>query len=214
MEEQKAKSKKLKEGAKGKGAEAKKTSKPGVAAGKRSVSKAKPPRVSRAKRIPAAEPAAGIGDEVKQARAIGRYLKISPTKVRGVLDLIRGQTVTEARRVLRFSSRKGAKLALKVLDSAVANAETTGVGGEDGWVVAEARADKGPLFRKRRDPKARGSWGMITTPSTHLMIVVRQPSLSGEDSREGSTASQDEESKRASGSKIRRVGRKGKKNAA
>lgn len=121
----------------------------------------------------------------KEARAVGRYLKISPTKVRGVLDLIRGQAVVEALRVLRFSPRKGARLALKVLNSAVANAKTKGQFGEEGWVVSDARADKGPFFRKKRDPKAKGQWGIITTPSTHLKIVISRRPVAADRERTG-----------------------------
>lgn len=105
-----------------------------------------------------------------KARAHGRYLKISPTKVRDILDLIRGENVAEAERILRFSGRKGARAALKVLASAQANA---GVGADkEGWVVTEASADKGPRFRRRLDPKPRGQAGLITTYSTHLTIGV------------------------------------------
>jgi len=112
--------------------------------------------------------------EPREAFAVGRYLKISPTKVRGVLDLIRGQPVVEARRILRFSPRRGARFALKVLNSAAANAGISG--GVDGraWSVFEARADKGPSFRRKRDHKARGQWGIIATPSTHLIIKIRE----------------------------------------
>jgi large subunit ribosomal protein L22 len=105
-----------------------------------------------------------------KARAHGRYLKISPTKVRDILDLIRGESVTEAERILKFSRRRGARAALKVLVSAQANA---GVGtNKEGWVVTEASADKGPRFRRRLDPKPRGQAGLITTYSTHLTMGV------------------------------------------
>ncbi len=105
-----------------------------------------------------------------KARARGRYLKIPPTKVRDILDLIRGESLEEAERILKFSGRKGARAALKVLRSAQANA---GVGSnKEGWVVTEAVADKGPRFRRRIDPKPRGSAGLITTYSTHLTVGV------------------------------------------
>jgi large subunit ribosomal protein L22 len=152
------KGKKLKVGAK-------KTSK------SKSVAK-KTPAKKRAGKAPTVPKVAEAQEFPQKVRALGRYLKISPTKVRGLLDLIRGQSVSEARRLLRFSSRKGARLALKVLDSAVANAKDKGSFSEERWVVSDARADKGPLFRKKRDPKARGSWGLINTPSTHLKIVI------------------------------------------
>ena len=115
----------------------------------------------------------------KEAHAVGKYLKISPTKVRGVLDLIRGETVAEAERILRFSPKKGAKIALKVLNSAVANIGAKGQFDEKSWIISDARADKGPIFRRKLDPKARGARGTIATPSMHLKIVIRQGLVAG-----------------------------------
>jgi len=129
-------------------------------------------RAKAAKTTKAAEVAEVVGP--REARAVGRYLRISPTKIRGVLDLVRGETVAEAERILRFSPKKGAKVILKVLNSAVANIGAKGQFDEKSWIISDARADKGPIFRRKLDPKARGGRGMILTPSTHLKIVVRQ----------------------------------------
>ncbi len=108
----------------------------------------------------------------EEARAIGRYLKISPTKVRDLMRLVRGKSVAEAETLFKFSLRRGGTLALKVLRSAEANA---GVGfSKAGWVVAAARADKGPIFRRKVDIKARTSRGSISTPSTHVTIVIKR----------------------------------------
>lgn len=108
----------------------------------------------------------------QEAHALGRYLKISPTKVRDLARLIRGKRVAEAETILKFSMRKGGRILLKVLRSAEANA---GAGfRKEGWIISDARVDKGPIFRRRVDPKSRGSRGMIATPSTHLRIAVRR----------------------------------------
>lgn len=107
----------------------------------------------------------------KEARARGRYLKISPTKVRDWTRLIRGKRIAEAETILKFSGTRGGEVVGGVLHSAVANA---GPGlDKSTWVVAEARADQGPIFRRRVDPKSRGSRGLITTSSTHLKIVLK-----------------------------------------
>lgn len=107
-----------------------------------------------------------------EAHARGRYLKIAPTKVRDLMRLVRGKRVGEAETILKFSLSRGGRIALKVLRSAEANA---GSGfSKEGWVVTEARADKGPIFRRRVDPKSRGSRGLISTHSTHLQITVRR----------------------------------------
>lgn len=114
----------------------------------------------------------------QRAQALGRYFKISPTKVRDWVRLIRGKRIAEAETILKFSGTRGGEAVGEVLHSAVANA---GVGlDKSTWVVGEARADKGPIFRRRVDPKSRGSRGLITTNSTHLKIVVRAAAKKGE----------------------------------
>ncbi|MEX1068243.1 MAG: uL22 family ribosomal protein [Patescibacteria group bacterium] len=109
--------------------------------------------------------------------AFGKYLKISPTKVRDFTDLIRGKRVAEAETTLKFSGTRGGQTVLAVLRSASANA---GPGlNKETWVVKEVRADQGPIFRRRIDPKSRGSRGLITTPSTHLTIRLGLPAERG-----------------------------------
>jgi len=107
----------------------------------------------------------------EEAHAFGRYLKISPTKVRDLARLIRGKNVSEAETILKFSGTRGGGEILAVLHSASANAGAAF--NKEKWFVAEARANQGPIFRRRVDPKARGSRGIILTRSTHLSIVVR-----------------------------------------
>jgi large subunit ribosomal protein L22 len=147
----------------------------------------------------------------KEAHAVGRYLKISPTKVQGVLDLIRGQPVVEALRVLRFSPRKGARLALKVLNSAVASAKNKGQFDGEMWVVSDARADKGPFFRKKRDPKAKGQWGIITTPSTHLKIVINRRSVTDSQKKDERTEAAHTDKSMEKTKPRRRVGGRGRR---
>ena len=116
------------------------------------------------------------GEEISspEVQAVGRYLKISPTKMRGVLDLVRGEPLEEARRILKFSSRRGALMCLKVLDSAIANARRRKDFNEKSWIVSDIRADKGPVFRRKLDYKARFGRGLIKTCSTHLTIKIKK----------------------------------------
>lgn len=107
-----------------------------------------------------------------EAAAFGKYLKISPTKVRDFTDLIRGKRVAEAETILKFSGTRGGQTVLKVLRSASANAGAAF--NKETWVVTESRANQGPIFRRRVDPKSRGSRGLITTPSTHITIVLKK----------------------------------------
>ena len=102
--------------------------------------------------------------------ARAKNLPISPQKMGLVLDLIRGKPVSEARSILEFSPKKGAKLALKVLSSAVASAERGGMSSGD-LRVAEARADKAPILKRWR-PRARGRADRILKRRTHLTIGV------------------------------------------
>lgn len=104
-------------------------------------------------------------------RATLRYLRVSPFKIRPVLDLIRGKSVDEAERVLQLSPRGAAGDVLKVLESAVANAEHNNNVPADELYVARAYCDEGPT-RKWGQPRARGRYFRIRKRSSHLTIVV------------------------------------------
>lgn len=108
----------------------------------------------------------------REARAVGRGLHLAPTKVRDLMRLIRGKTASEAETILKFSAKLGGESALKVLRSAEANA---GSGfDKESWIVDAARADKGPIYRRRVLPRARGSRDILRSPSTHLLIVIKE----------------------------------------
>ena len=107
------------------------------------------------------------------ARAQAKYIRQSPYKVRRVLDLVRGLPVDEARVVLEFTNRKAAGTVIKVLDSAVANAEHNFALDADELVVAEAYADEGPTLKRWR-PRARGRATKIRKRTSHITIVVAE----------------------------------------
>ncbi len=104
-------------------------------------------------------------------QATARYIRQSPFKVRRVLDLVRGLPVTEARDVLTFTNRKAAGTVLKVLDSAVANAEHNQALDADELWVFEAFADEGPTLKRYR-PRARGRATAIHKRTSHITVVV------------------------------------------
>src|SRR5919202_208963 len=106
-----------------------------------------------------------------ETKATLRYLRTSPTKVREVLGLIRGLEVDEARHVLRFSERGPARDVLKVLNSAVANADHTLNIPPDELYVSLAYADEGPTIKRWR-PRARGRATRIRKRTSHITIVV------------------------------------------
>ena len=100
-----------------------------------------------------------------------RYHQASASKVRQVMHLIVGKNVSEAREILRFCERGAAEPVMKVLDSAVANAEHNDNMPEDELFVLRAFADEGPTMKRGR-PRARGRYGRIKKRSSHLTIVV------------------------------------------
>src|ERR687886_1440776 len=94
-----------------------------------------------------------VDPEAQEAIAVAKFIRISPSKARQVVDLIRGRHVDDARRVLRFSDRAAAKPIAKVLASAVANAEHNHSLPTDELFVARAWVDEGPTLRRYR-PRA------------------------------------------------------------
>jgi large subunit ribosomal protein L22 len=106
-----------------------------------------------------------------ETKATLRYLRTSPYKVREVLGLIRGLEVEEAQRVLRFSDRGPARDVLKVLNSAVANADHTLNLPADELYVSVAFADEGPTIKRWR-PRARGRATRIRKRTSHITVVV------------------------------------------
>lgn len=111
--------------------------------------------------------------ETKQAKAIARFIKLSPRKARQVIDLIRGKNVAEAFAILRFTPHKATESINKVLKSAVANAEHNDEMNVDNLYVKEAYVDEGPTF-KRIMPRARGSADVIKKRTSHITVVVSE----------------------------------------
>ncbi len=109
-----------------------------------------------------------------EAKAIARYVRISPLKTDRVLRLIRGQQVDKAQEILAFTTRPIATKIGKVLTSAVANAtvkdEEVAV---ERLFVKEAVADPGPTMKRIR-PRAQGRASRILKRMTHIRIVVEE----------------------------------------
>ena len=106
-----------------------------------------------------------------QTRASMKYVRTSPRKMRRVVDLIRGQHVEEARRILRFSGLGASRDMEKLLNSAIANAEQNpGVIAEN-LVVARGWVDDGPTLKRYR-PRAYGRATRIRRRTSHVTLVV------------------------------------------
>jgi len=108
---------------------------------------------------------------MENAKAISKYIRISPRKARLAAGLIRGLSVTLASAQLKYSNLKAGRLLAKTLDSAVANAETQLDARRENLKVAEVRVDEGPRF-KRAKPKNRGGRHQILKRTSHFTVIV------------------------------------------
>ena len=104
-------------------------------------------------------------------QAVLRFVRLSPQESRLVADLVRGKPVAEAVNILKFSQQKPARIILKVLESAIANAENNFGADVDELKVKEIFVDKGPVL-KRVMPRAKGRADRIVKPTAHITIRV------------------------------------------
>jgi large subunit ribosomal protein L22 len=110
-------------------------------------------------------------NEREGTRAVLRFARISPYKVREVLDLIRGKPVGEAEDILRFTERDAGIPVGKVLRSAIANAETNDSQDPEDLYVSACFADEGTTIKRWR-PRARGRATRIRKRTSHITIIV------------------------------------------
>ena len=112
-------------------------------------------------------------DEVAGARSTHKFARLSASKARVVLDLIRDEDLDRAREELQFCDRGAATVVSKVLESAVSNAENNERLSADELYVAECWADEGPTLKRWR-PRARGRATRINKRTCHITVVVAQ----------------------------------------
>ena len=108
-----------------------------------------------------------------EVKAVAKYVRIAPRKVRVVMDLIRGKNVAEAFAILKFTPKVGADAIEKVLKSAVANAENNFDMNVDNLYVSSAFVDQGPTL-KRIHPRSRGQAFKILKRTSHITVVVEE----------------------------------------
>jgi large subunit ribosomal protein L22 len=104
-------------------------------------------------------------------RASARYLRVSPRKVRLVADQVRGMEIENARSLLQFSTRAGARDVSKLLDSAAANAENNHDLVADELRIADIHVDAGPTLRRWR-ARARGRATPVMRRTSHLSVAL------------------------------------------
>jgi large subunit ribosomal protein L22 len=108
-----------------------------------------------------------------EARAHIKHARISPRKVKIVCDLIRGKDTKIAKAILTQTPNAAAELMLKILNSAVANAENNHEMDPDSLYVSETYANPGPIIKRMR-PQARGRGARINKRTSHITIVVAE----------------------------------------
>ena len=109
--------------------------------------------------------------EIEGSYATAKYVRMSPRKVRRVLDQIRGRSYREALIILEFMPYRSCEPILKVLRSAAANAEHNSGYDRASLVVSQAYADQGPSLKRYR-PRAQGRAYQIRKPTCHITVAV------------------------------------------
>ena len=121
--------------------------------------------------------AALLGDR-PGSYAIARHVRMSPTKVRRVIDIVRGLDVNDALAVLKFAPQAAAGPVYKVVASAAANAESSESLRADDLFISQAFVDEGVTLRRIR-PRAKGSASRIMKRGSHITVVVEPKSEKG-----------------------------------
>jgi large subunit ribosomal protein L22 len=115
-----------------------------------------------------------------EAKAEARYIRTSPQKARLVIDLIRGRSANDARIILRSTNKRMAPTVLKVLDSAIANAENRSSDVDvDRLIVTDAYVNEGPR-QKRIRPAPMGRAYRYQRRTSHIVVTVGEKTKVGE----------------------------------
>lgn len=122
-----------------------------------------------------------------EARAIARYVRVSPTKARRLVDLVRGKETQEAIALTRFTPGRAAAALRKLLESAVANAENNHSLDREALWVSQAYVDQGPSLRRLR-PGSIGRAGVIRRRTSHITVVLAERERAPATARRGRPA--------------------------
>ena len=108
-----------------------------------------------------------------EAKAVAKYVRMSPTKLAPITDLVRGKDLQEALTILKFTPGKASELVEKVVQSAAANAENNHDMDPSKLYVAEIYANKGPTMKRWR-AGAQGRAGKILKRSSHIGVTLKE----------------------------------------
>ena len=108
-----------------------------------------------------------------EAKAVAKYVRMSPIKLKPIADLVRGKDLDEALTILKFTPGKGSEIIEKVVLSAAANAENNHEMNRDNLYVAEVYANQGPTMKRWR-AGARGGASKILKRSSHVGVTLKE----------------------------------------
>ena len=109
-----------------------------------------------------------------EAVAYLKYVRVTPSKVKGVLDLIRGKDVDVAMGILKNTPKAVCEDLIKLLKSATANAENNFEMDKDNLYISECFVCPGPPRSRRMNPRAKGSGDIITKRTSHITLKVKE----------------------------------------
>ncbi|VAX17279.1 LSU ribosomal protein L22p (L17e) [hydrothermal vent metagenome] len=154
--------------------------------------------------------------EAIEASATLKFGRVSPQKTRLVADLIRGKKADDAVKILSFTQKKGARVLLKILKSAIANAEVKNVEDTELLDVSQVWVGQGPVTRRYK-PRARGRADVLRRPTSHITVVVKEDLKAKEEAAaklaelEAKKARKKAEKKKAAGKKPKAAAGKSEK---
>jgi large subunit ribosomal protein L22 len=108
-----------------------------------------------------------------EVKATAKYIRISPQKVRKIIDAVKGEPVEEGLAILKFMPQKAAGMVRKVVRSAVANADQNADLDVDTLVIRNITADQGPMLKRFR-ARARGRGTRILKRTSHITVTLAQ----------------------------------------
>ena len=108
-----------------------------------------------------------------EAKAVAKYVRMSPIKLKPVTDLVRGKDLNEALNILKFTPGKGSEIVEKVVKSAAANAENNNNMDPAKLYVEECYANQGPIMKRVR-PRAQGRAYRIEKRMSHITVVLNE----------------------------------------
>src|SRR5438270_11465014 len=134
--------------------------------------------------------------EYPTATAVARFVRVSPTKARRVIDLVRGKSVADALDILRWAPQSASVPVAKAIASAAANAQNNNGLDPATLVVATVYADDGPTAKRIR-PRAQGRAFRIRRRTSHITVVVESRPATGQRAAKSTRARRAEASKAA-----------------